>query len=65
MDKGFFIKAGLEEGCVLKVTTAEDFSCGAPCLLCGEFVELPRNTLGIVVCEDCKELWKKLKELQE
>ena len=61
MDKGFFIET--EGGC-LKVPKADDFKCEAPCLLCGESVEIPRIGLGIVVCQSCKELWVKLKELQ-
>ena len=59
MDKGFFIET--EGGCV-KVPKAEDFRYGVACLLCGEVVEVPRNSLGVAVCQSCKDLWRKLKE---
>ena len=32
------------------------------CLLCDEPTIVMRSSVGIVVCDSCKELWRKLKE---
>ena len=36
------------------------YKSGVSCLLCGKFIEtyIPTPT----ICEDCKSLWKKIKE---
>ena len=59
MDKEFFIDT--KGGC-LKTPNAEDFRCVVDCLLCGDFVEVPQNSLGVAVCQSCKDMWRKLKE---
>ena len=50
---------------IIRVPDRNDFRSGASCLLCGAFVEVPSNTFAVVVCEDCKALWKKLKEKED
>ncbi len=63
-DKGFYIKAGREEGQhgVLKIPKQEDIKYYTPCLLCGASIEIPHHIYGSKVCNECKELWRKFKE---
>ena len=50
-----------QEGGVLKVSK-EQVMWQAKCLLCDEPTIVMSSSLGIVVCDSCKELWRKLKE---
>lgn len=38
------------------------FFFGKPCLLCGKGVRVNFPNSDPMVCEDCKALWKKIKE---
>ena len=66
MDKRFFIKASVdeEEHGVIKVSQQEDIKYSTPCLLCGKSIEIPHPRYAPKVCDECKEIWNRLKELQ-
>jgi hypothetical protein len=57
-------KQSYEKYGVLKVPQQEDISWGTPCLLCGKIISIPNPAHAPKICDECKEMWKRLKELQ-
>ena len=51
-----------QEGGVLKVPQQGYIKYITPCLLCGKQIEIPHPIYGSKVCDECKELWRKIKE---
>jgi hypothetical protein len=47
-----------QEGGVIS-TTPKEYKEGVSCLLCGEFIEFGH---GVMVCKDCRKIWKQVKE---
>ena len=47
---------------VISFHSCEPAKVGVACLLCGKFIEtsIPRP----IICNECKELWNRLKEVQ-
>ena len=51
-----------QEGGVLKAPKQEDIKYATLCLLCGKQIEIPHPVYVAKVCDECKELWQKIKE---
>ena len=51
-----------QEGGVLEVPKQEDIRYCTLCLLCGKQIEIPQPVYTAKVCNECKDLWRKIKE---